>query len=282
MFLHVGARRYDLTRRVLVMGILNRTTDSFYDGGAFFRLDDLLRRAERLVADGADILDVGARAGGVGTREVSAAEETDLAASSVAELRRRFDVPLSVDTWRASVAAACYDAGASIGNDMSGFSDSGYLPAAARAGASVVATHIRRTPRVADPDPVYGDVVADVAAALTGLAHAACDAGIPPERIMVDPGLDLGKTWQQSVRLLAASATFATLGHPLLLAPSNKIFLGRLLGLDPHEREHATVAACALAVDRGARVLRVHDALGARHGVDLALAVSSEDARHLT
>jgi dihydropteroate synthase len=275
--LRVGERSYDIAHRVLVMGILNRTTDSFYDAGACFRLDDLLRRAERLVADGADLLDVGARAAGVGTREVSEAEETDLVAESVTELRRRLDVPLSVDTWRASVAAAAFRAGAVVGNDLSGFSDPGFLPAAAVAGATVVATHMRLAPRVADPDPVYGDVVADVAAALARLAARAEAAGLKADRILVDPGLDLGKTWQQSTRLLAATATFAALGYPVLLAPSNKIFLGRLLGLELHERGDATVAACAVGAARGARVLRVHDARPARHAADLAAAVLEVD-----
>ena len=276
--LRVGDRSYDIAHRALVMGILNRTTDSFYDRGACFRLDDLLGRAERLVADGADLLDVGARAAGVGTREVSEAEETDLVTESVTELRRRLDVPLSVDTWRASVAAAAFEAGALVGNDLSGFSDLGFLPAAAAAGATVVATHMRLAPRVPDPDPVYGDVVADVAAALARLAANAESAGIAADRILVDPGLDLGKTWQQSTRLLAATACFAGLGYPVLVAPSNKIFLGRLLGLELHDRGHATVAACAVAVARGARVLRVHDARPARQTADLLAAVLACDA----
>jgi dihydropteroate synthase len=259
------------------MGILNRTTDSFYDRGAQFRLDDLLRRAEQLVADGADLLDVGARAAGVGTREVSEAEETDLICETVTELRRRLDVPLSVDTWRAPVVAAAFAAGAVIGNDLSGFSNPGFLPAAAAAGATVVATHMRLAPRVPDPDPVYGDVVADVATVLARLAACAESAGIAADRILVDPGLDLGKTWQQSTRLLAAMARFAALGYPVLLAPSNKIFLGRLLGLEVHERGHATVAACAIAAARGARVLRVHDARPARQAADLVAAVLALD-----
>jgi dihydropteroate synthase len=273
LLLDLGGRRFDLARRALVMGILNRTTDSFYDGGAYFRLDDLLLRAERLVADGADLLDVGARAAGVGTRTVSVAEETDLVTSAIEALRGRLEVPLSVDTWRAPVAAAAFEAGAVLGNDMSGFRDPDYLPAAVRAGAAVVATHTRLPPGVPDPEPVYGDVVADVAAALRRLADRAEAAGVPASRILVDPGLDLGKTWQQSLRLLAQFRRFAGLGYPLLLAASNKIFLGRLLDLDHHERDAATVAACALGVSRGARVVRAHDARGTRHAVDLATAL---------
>jgi dihydropteroate synthase len=276
MELHLGPHRYDAGVRPLVMGVLNRTTDSFYDRGAHFALDALLQRADALVADGADVLDVGARSGGVGTREVTVEEETHLACEALEALRARVDVPLSVDTWRAAVVRAAFASGAVVGNDMSGFCDAGYLEAAAQAGASVVATHMRLAPQVADPDPVYGDVVEDVATALGDLAARALSAGIPPARVLVDPGLDLGKTWQQSVRLLARTDRFTRLGHPVLVAPSNKIFLGRLLALERHERGHATVAACTAAVLGGAHVVRVHDAKGARHAVDLAAAVAAE------
>jgi dihydropteroate synthase len=271
--LSAGAHTWDLSRRALVMGILNRTRDSFFDRGRYFALDALLRRAEQLVRDGADLLDVGARPGGVGVRDVSEAVEIELIGSTIAELRRRFDVPLSVDTWRASVAAAAFAEGAVIGNDMSGFSDPEYLPAAAAVGAAVVATHHRVAPQVPDPDPVYGDVVADVRDALVALAQRAGGTGLPADRVIVDPGLDLGKTWRQSLTLLARFEVFAGLGHPLLLAASNKIFLGRALELDPHERAEASLAACAAGIDRGARIVRVHDARGARQAVELLAAL---------
>lgn len=276
--LRLGRQSFDITTRALVVGILNRTRDSFYDAGAYYALDDLLRRAERLVDGGADVLEVGARAAGVGTEEVPEEQERDLAATTVGELARRFDLPLAVDTRRASVAAAAFQAGAVLGNDMSGFADPGYLPAAAAAGASVVATHIRLPPGIPDPDPVYADVVTDVAQALTALARRAEEAGLSQERIILDPGLDLGKTWQQSLRLLANFDVFAGLGYPVLLAASNKIFLGRALGLERDERAHATVAACMFGALRGARLLRVHDALGARHAADLAAALLDHDA----
>jgi dihydropteroate synthase len=271
--LRAGAHEWDLSRRALVMGILNRTHDSFFDRGRYFQLEALLRRAEQLVRDGADLLDVGARPGGVGVREVSAAEECELIGSTVAELRRRFDVPLSVDTWRSSVAATGFAEGAVIGNDMSGFSDPGYLPAAAAAGAAVVATHHRVGPQVPDPDPVYGDVVEDVRDALVALVRRAGGAGLPADRVIVDPGLDLGKSWRQSLTLLARFEVFAALGHPLLLAASNKIFLGRALGLEPHERAEASLAACTAGIDRGARIVRVHDARGARQAAELLAAL---------
>ncbi|HWC12001.1 MAG TPA: dihydropteroate synthase [Acidimicrobiales bacterium] len=271
--LRLGPVTADLDQAPVVMGILNRTVDSFYDRGAHFARDAFLRQAQRLVDDGADILDVGARSAAVGTRDVSAQEEIELAASSVVELRRRFDVPVSVDTWRAAVAAEAFACGAVIGNDVSGFADPGYLPAAAAAGASVVATHIRLAPQVPDPDPVYDDVVGDVTRALRGLVRRAMEAGLGRNQVVVDPGLDLGKTWQQSVALLAAVPQLWSLGQPILVAPSNKIFLGRLLGLERDERGIATTAACTVALLDGADVVRVHDARVGRQVADLVAAV---------
>jgi dihydropteroate synthase len=271
--LELGPRRFDLTSRVLVMGILNRTRDSFYDRGAHFEVDSFVRHAERLVREGADVLDVGARPGGVGVREVSEAQETELAVESIEELRRRFDVPISVDTGRSAVARAAFAAGAVMGNDMSGFRDPDYLPTAAAADAAVIATHIRLPPGVPDPDPVYEDVVEDVATALGELAARAQAAGVARERIVLDPGYDLGKTWEQTLALLAHTPRLSELGLPLLIAVSNKIFLGRLLELALDERRTATVAACAYGAARGGRILRVHDVQAGRQVADLVAAL---------
>lgn len=272
MRLVLGERAYELSTRVLVMGILNRTPDSFYDAGATFALDSLLRRAEELVTQGADILDVGGVKAGPGPA-VSEAEELDRVVPAVDGLCRRFDVPVSTDTTRAAVARAAYAAGAVIGNDISGFADPGYLPAASEAGATVVATHIRLAPRVPDPDPHYDDVVADVAAFLADRAGRARAAGIPPERIVVDAGLDLGKTAAQSLDLLRHSPALGALGYPLLLSASNKPFLGATLGLGVDERADASLSALALGVSLGCRVVRVHDVAAARQASDTLSAV---------
>ena len=272
MWLGLGLRRYDVTSRALVMGILNRTPDSFYDRGRFFDLDASCRRAAELVTGGADVLDVGGVKAGPGP-EVSEAEELERVVPAIEALHARFDVPLSCDTWRASVARAAYAAGAVVGNDISGFSDPDYLPAAAEAGASVVATHIRTAPRVADPDPHYDDVVADVRRFLGERAGRAEAAGIPAERIMVDAGLDLGKTPEQSLRLLRRSQALATLGYPVLLSASHKPFLGALLALEVDDRHGASTAAHALGVIGGCRVLRAHDARAARRVADVLAAV---------
>ena len=270
--LQLGDRTHDLRDRALVMGILNRTTDSFFDKGAHFPLDALLRRADELVSDGADVLDVGGVKAGPGP-EVDEVEELERVVPAVAALAARFDLPISCDTWRASVAAAAYEAGAVVGNDISGFADPGYLPAAAAAGAAVVATHIRLGPRIADPQPVYADVVADVATFLTERVEQARAAGIPSGRIVLDAGLDLGKTWQQSLTLLRRSSVLAALGHPLLLSASNKTFLGALLGLPIEDRRAASHAAHAIGIVEGCRILRAHDVRGARRTADVLAAV---------
>src|SRR5256885_7859410 len=160
--IRIGEQVFDVRRRALVVGILNRTPDSFYDRGATWSFDQFLTRADQLVTGGADILDVGGVKAGPGP-EVTEAEELERVIPAIKALNDRFDVPLSVDTWRASVASEAYAAGAIIGNDISGFGDPDYLTVAAAARASVVATHIRLQPRVPDPEPEYDDVVVDVA-----------------------------------------------------------------------------------------------------------------------
>jgi dihydropteroate synthase len=259
--LRLGERRYDLTRRCLVMGILNRTPDSFYDQGATFALDRMLRRADALVAEGADILDVGGVKAGPGPA-VSEAEELDRVIPAVEALVKRFDVAVSVDTWSANVLSAACAAGAVVGNDISGFGDPDYLTTAARCGASVVATHIRLAPRVRDPDPRYDDLVADVAAFLVDRAERALAAGVAADQIVLDAGLDLGKTAAQSAVLLRDSERLAGLGYPLLLSASNKTFLGVLLDLPVDARRAPSLTAVAYGVAHGCRIVRVHDVAG--------------------
>jgi dihydropteroate synthase len=274
----LGEQVFDLRHRALVMGILNRTPDSFYDRGATFGLDDLLGRAEVLVNEGADLLDVGGVKAGPGP-EVSEAEELERVVPAIEALHARFDIPLSVDTWRATVAAEAYAVGAVMGNDISGFADPGYLGAAAAAGAAVVATHIRLRPRVPDPEPVYEDVVGEVGSFLVARARQAEEAGVAPERIVLDAGLDLGKTATQSLHLLRASDRLAALGYPLLLSASNKTFLGKVLDLDIDARREASLAATAIGVGLGCRIVRVHEVGAHRQACRVLAAISEASAR---
>jgi dihydropteroate synthase len=280
MRLELGEHGFDITYRALVMGILNRTPDSFFDAGDYFTFDRFLTRADQLVADGADVLDVGGVKAGPGP-EVSEAEELERVVPAVEALRARFDIPLSVDTWRASVLDAACAGGASVGNDISGFADPDYLRVAASHRASVVATHIRLAPRVPDPDPVYPEgVVAAVQRFCANRATCALAAGIPRQRILLDAGLDLGKTEPMSLELLRNSDRLARLGYAVLLSASNKRFLGAVLDLEVGERRVASVAAHAQGIALGCRVLRAHDVRGGRRVADLMAAVLElRDAR---
>ncbi len=272
MFLDLGTTRFDITYRAVVMGILNRTPDSFYDQGSYFEFEDFLRKAEQLVVDGADFLDVGGVKAGPG-EEVGEQEELDRVVPAIEALRSRFDLPLSVDTWRASVAKSCFEAGACIGNDISGFADPEYLDVCSAAGASVVATHIRLAPRVPDPDPQYDDVVLSICEFLADRAARARTAGIPRERIMVDAGLDLGKSELQSKILLRSSDALTALGYPVLLSASNKRFLWTLLDVERGSAGDGTMAAHSLGIALGCRILRAHDVRNGRRVADSMAAI---------
>jgi dihydropteroate synthase len=273
MLLALGSHEYDVTHRALVMGILNRTPDSFFDGGQYFGFDDFLRKAEQLVDEGADFLDVGGVKAAPGP-EVTLIEELERVVPAVEALRTRFDLPISVDTFRAEVFDACCVAGADVGNDIAGFADPAYLDVAVRHGASVVACHVRLAPRVPDPEPCYPmGVVSAVVEFLQERAARAEAAGIPPERIMVDAGLDLGKTEQMSAELLRRSDALVELGYPVFLSASNKLFLGSLTGAGVTDRKVASAAAHALGVGLGCRILRAHDVRGSRRIADTMAAV---------
>ncbi|MDH4169290.1 MAG: dihydropteroate synthase [Acidimicrobiia bacterium] len=254
------------------MGILNRTPDSFYDGGRYFGFDDFLRKAEALVDEGADFLDVGGVKAGPGP-EVTEAEELDRVVPAVDALRQRFDLPISVDTFRAAVLDESCKAGAVVGNDISGFADPEFLAVAARHQVSVVACHVRLAPRVPDPEPVYDDVIVDVRRFLAERGQWALDAGIPRERIMVDAGLDLGKTPAMSAALLRQSDDLVGLGFPVFLSASNKPFLGELAEADVADRHEITLSAHALGIALGCRILRSHDVRGNRRVVEVMSAL---------
>jgi dihydropteroate synthase len=204
---------------------------------------------------------------------VGTQEELERVVPAVEALVERCGVPISVDTWNPVVLEASLDAGAVVGNDISGFAAPQYLDICARHGASVVATHIRLGPRIPDPEPVYGDMLREVREFLRVKGQAAEAAGIPRERIMVDDGLDLGKTEPQSLDLLRTSDRLAALGYVPLLSASNKRFLGDLTGASIDERHHATLAAHALGATLGCRVLRSHDVAGSRRVADTVAAL---------
>ncbi|MBP7929815.1 MAG: dihydropteroate synthase [Acidimicrobiia bacterium] len=265
----LGNRIYDTRSRSLIMGILNRTPDSFYDKGLTWDFDAFLSRAQTLVDEGADILDVGGVKAGPGD-EVTEQMELDRVIPAIVALHERFDIPISVDTWRASVFEEGCRQGAVLGNDISGLADPDYVPVAVRHGASVVATHIRLRPRVPDPEPHYDDLVGDVTKFLLDRANGALAGGLEPSQVILDCGLDLGKTPAMSAILLRESAHFARLGFPLLLSASNKGVLGEIGTKRPvTDRRVESLAATGWGAMLGCRVQRVHDVAGSRRVCDM-------------
>jgi len=258
--LDIRGRRFLLGPRTWIMGIINVTPDSFSDGGRYFDAERAVARGLELAAGGADILDVGGESTRPGSLPVPEAEELRRVVPVIGALRKRTTCLLSVDTTKAAVARAALDAGADIVNDTSAFRFDLAMPGeVARSGAGVILMHMQGTPLTMQQSPRYGDLLGEVLAFLGERIRVAEAAGIPRERVIVDPGIGFGKTFEDNLVLLRRQEVFHELGRPLLLGFSRKAFLGRLLGLPPEERLEGTIAAAVLSVERGAHILRVHD-----------------------
>lgn len=273
------ARGALVLQRPLVVGILNVTPDSFWDGGRHASLEAALAHAARLVAEGADVIDVGGESTRPGARGVSAAEERARIAPVVAALARRWPaLPISVDTVKAEVARAALDAGAAIINDVSGLRvDAELGRVAAELGAGLIVMHSRGAVEdmasYARAD--YGmDPVGEIAAELAAAAARAAAVGVAGDCIVVDPGLGFSKRTEHSVAVLAGLERIVALGYPVLIGPSRKRFIGELAGgVPPEQRLDGTIAACVVGVLRGARLLRVHDVAAVRRALAVATAV---------
>jgi dihydropteroate synthase len=260
--------------RPLVMGILNVTPDSFSDGGRFRMPGPALSRARQLVAEGADLVDVGGESTRPGAAPVSAAEEAERVVGLVETLKRELDALVSVDTRKAEVARLALAAGADVVNDVSGLGDPEMAGVLAAADCGAVLMHMRGTPETMQSLAVYGDVAEEVAAELSATLARAVAAGIDAERVVLDPGIGFAKTAAQNLALIGGIGRVAALGRPVLLGPSRKRFLGELLGGAPPEaRDAATVGACVAGLARGARLFRVHEVRAARQALDAADAV---------
>ncbi|MCW2538701.1 MAG: folP [Frankiales bacterium] len=257
---------------VHVAAIVNRTRDSFFDRGATFALDRALAAIEKATAEGATWIDIGGVPFGPG-EPVTIAEEIDRVVPLVAAARASSDLIISVDTTNAAAAAAAMEAGADVVNDTSAFSDPDMAAAIAAAGKGVVLVHSTSPPRVPVGRAVYGDVMAEVHEFLKQRAEQAAAAGIVASRTYLDPGHDLNKNTLHSLEITRRLEELSDLGYPLFVAVSNKDFIGETLGLPVTERLSGTVAAVAICVLKGARVVRVHNVAAAVQAVRLVEAI---------
>jgi len=274
--LRLGRATFPPGQRV-VMAIINRTPDSFYDAGATYDSDAALAAADAAVAAGAGILDIGGVKAGPGA-EVDTAEELRRTVGVVAALRQRHpDVVLSVDTWRAEVAEQVCDAGADLVNDAWGGWEPELLAVAARYGAGYVATHTGGTPPRTRPHRVgYVDVMASVVADTTALAAAAVASGVRPDAVLVDPGHDFGKNTWHSLEVTRRLGELVATGYPVLVSLSRKDFVGETLDLPVGDRLTGTLAATAVSAWLGARVFRAHDVAATVQTLDMVAAIAGD------
>jgi dihydropteroate synthase len=251
----------DFGRKTFVMGIVNVTPDSFSDGGIYFDRDAAVTRGLRMVEEGADLIDVGGESTRPGSLAVDAEEETRRVDPVIEGLAKRTEVPVSIDTYKADVARRALDAGASMVNDISGLRfDSGMADIVARHNVPVIIMHIRGTPRNMQVNPVYDALIPEIMDYLGAGIRLAIDSGIRKEKIIIDPGIGFGKTCAHNLEILRGLHEFTSIGNPILIGPSRKAFIGKILGDVPASgRLEGTAAAVAVAIMNGANIVRVHD-----------------------
>jgi dihydropteroate synthase len=266
-------RAFDLANRTLVMGIVNITPDSFSDGGKYFAPEAAITHARRLLAEGADLLDLGAESTRPGAPPVPADEQWRRLSPVLEALARETEACLSVDTASASVAERALAAGAHVVNDVTALRDPAMAEVVAGAGAGLVLMHMRGTPADMQHDPSYHDVASEVAAHLAFRLEAARAAGIARDCVALDPGIGFGKTMQHSLELVARLESLTAFGRPVLVGVSRKSFIGRLLDRPVDQRLEGSLAAAAVAVFLGARIVRTHDVSSTAPAVRVAEAL---------
>ena len=260
MIWRVGPHALDYGERTLVMGVLNVTPDSFFDGGRFLDHEAAVEQAIGMARDGADIVDVGGESTRPGSEPVPVEEEIRRVVPLIKRLSAELDAPISVDTRKHEVASAAIEAGATIVNDVTAGRDTEMFSVVRAAAAGMVLMHMQGEPRTMQHHPRYDDVVRDVRDFLAERVEAAAGAGIVRDRLCIDPGLGFGKTYEHNLRLMREIESFQDLGCPVLVGPSRKSFIGIALGDAPVERRlEGTAGAVAYLVARGAHVVRVHD-----------------------
>ena len=266
--------------RPMVMGVLNVTPDSFSDGGRYLDPGAAVKHALEMVDEGADLIDIGAESSRPGAEPVPEAEELRRLIPVVQEVCRRVSVPVSVDTTKAAVARAAIDAGAAMVNDISACRADPAMPAVvAETGAGLVLMHMQGTPQTMQQAPRYGSVVDDVRDFLHTRMQAAVQAGVAADHILLDPGIGFGKTLDHNLTLLARLDALQSLGRPILVGVSRKAFIGEVLGRRTDDRLMGTAAAVAIAVFRGAAVVRVHDVKAMQDVIRMVYAIQSHASR---
>jgi len=274
MLLHLRSRDIDLEQKVVVMGILNVTPDSFYDGGRYTGEDEALARVEEMIGEGADIIDVGGESVRPGVDPIGLDEELGRVIPVIEKIKRQFSIPICVDTYKAEVARQAIEEGAEMVNDISALRfDPDLRKIVAGYGVPVVLMHIKGTPKNMQDNPRYDSLMEEIISYLDSSIKLAEEAGADGRGIIVDPGIGFGKTTAHNLEILRRLEELASLGKPILVGLSRKSFIGNVLGLPQEERLEGGLAATCMAVWRGARLVRTHDVSPTRRAVDMVQAI---------
>lgn len=253
-----GSVLYDLNSRAHIMGILNVTPDSFSDGGRYVNVDLAVNHAMKMVEEGADFIDVGGESTRPGSKPISLDEELHRVIPVIEQIANSTRIPISIDTYKSEVAKRALDAGAEIVNDISGLHfDPKIAEIAASHQASVVLMHIKGTPRTMQVNPEYTNLIEDICSYLQTSVQLAKDKGV--EQIILDPGIGFGKTVEHNLEILKRLEEFKKFGFPVLIGPSRKSFIGKILNVPVDQRLEGTMAAVAVGIMNGANIVRVHD-----------------------
>jgi dihydropteroate synthase len=266
----------DLACRTAVMGILNVTPDSFFDGGAHFSLRDAVNHGLTLAREGADIIDVGGESTRPYSDPLPLDEELRRVIPVIKALAQETELTISIDTYKSEVARLAIEAGATMVNDVSALRfDPGLGPLVAEAGLPIVLMHMKGTPRDMQVNPTYEDLIGEILAFLRKAVEEAHSVGIRKELVIIDPGIGFGKSFDDNLRILRELDAFSSLGQPIMVGTSNKAFIGHTLGLPPDSRDTGTMATVAAAVMNGADIVRVHNVKTAKETVRMIDAIES-------
>lgn len=281
--LSLGKYKLTFRKRVLIMGILNLTPDSFSGDGLYSsviagharRFEAIIKFAEKMVKDGADIIDLGGESSRPGAKPVSVKEELSRTIPVIKILVKKIKVPLSIDTYKPQVAKQALDNGVSIVNDITGLRNSRMIKVVSKYNCGVVIMHMKGKPRTMQNNPVYTSLIDEIIESLRKAINTAVENGVSQDKIIVDPGIGFGKTAQHNLEILKRLKEFKILGRPILVGPSRKSFIGKILNVGPEERVFGTVATCILAVENGAKILRVHDVRQLKEALKVQAAINN-------
>jgi len=272
-----------LDSKTSIMGILNVTPDSFFDGGIHFRLNDAVKSGLSMAVEGADIIDVGGESTRPSSDPLPLDQELGRVIPVIKALSREVEVPISIDTYKSEVARQALEAGATMVNDVSALRfDPAMGPLVAEAGVPIVLMHMKGTPKDMQIKPTYKDLLGEIAGFLSRAIEQAAGIGIKRELIIIDPGIGFGKSFDDNLKIIKELHTFSSLGQPVLVGTSNKAFIGHVLGLPVESRETGTMATIAAAVMNGADIVRVHNVKAARETVRMIEAIESGSSQPKT